>query len=72
MQAHRWTQTQTGGFIYSFNGPHSLFVDTIRSCRAVMVSHMLGYAIWDENDRRISLLERAIQHALSTAQFSNA
>ena len=24
-----------GGYIYSFNGPHSLFVDTIRSLRAL-------------------------------------
>src|SRR5688572_32572902 len=34
VQASRWTVTKNGGFIYSFNGPHSLFVDTIRSCRA--------------------------------------
>src|SRR5215468_2965586 len=28
VQAARWTQTQSGlGYIYSFNGPHSLFVD---------------------------------------------
>ena len=26
-----------GGYIYSFNGPHSLFVDTIRSLRALGV-----------------------------------
>src|SRR5450755_3392437 len=28
VQAHRWTKIKDGGFIYSFNGPHSLFVDT--------------------------------------------
>src|SRR4051812_10038747 len=34
VQAGRWTKIANGGgFIYSFNGPHSLFVDTIRSCR---------------------------------------
>ena len=33
VQASRWTSLPQGGFIYSFNGPHSLFVDTIRSCR---------------------------------------
>ena len=31
-----------GGYIYSFNGPHSLFVDTIRSVRALAVSHCWG------------------------------
>src|SRR5579863_5839915 len=27
VQARRWTTIKSGGFIYSFNGPHSLFVD---------------------------------------------
>ncbi|MGZ8786464.1 MAG: glycosyl hydrolase, partial [Acidimicrobiia bacterium] len=32
VQAMRWTATADGGgFIHSFNGPHSLFCDTIRS-----------------------------------------
>ena len=36
VQAARWTRTQDGlGYIYSFNGPHSLFVDTIRSLRSL-------------------------------------
>ena len=30
VQAARWTATEDGGgYIYSFNGPHSLFVDTM-------------------------------------------
>ena len=33
VQAARWAAVNDGGFIYSFNGPHSLFVDTIRSLR---------------------------------------
>ena len=70
VQAKRWTSIPDGGYIYSFNGPHSLFVDTIRTVRAVMVSHELGFAIWDENDRRINLLERGIQHAIATAQYA--
>lgn len=70
VQAKRWTSIPDGGYIYSFNGPHSLFVDTIRTVRAVMVSHELEFAIWDENDRRISLLERGIQHAIATAQYA--
>ena len=52
-----WTPiADGGGFIYSFNGPHSLFVDTIRSLRALAVSHQLGHVLMGENDRRISLL----------------
>jgi hypothetical protein len=70
VQAMRWTSTQNGGFIYSFNGPHSLFVDTIRSCRALVVSHGLGHMLQGENDKRISLIQRAIQHILSTVRYS--
>ena len=34
VQANRWSYISNGeGFIYSFNGPHSLFADTIRSLR---------------------------------------
>ncbi len=70
VQASRWTQIIDGGFIHSFNGPHSLFVDTIRSCRALMVSHKLGHSLMAENDKSISLLERALQHIKATARFS--
>lgn len=70
VQATRWTSIPGGGFIYSFNGPHSLFVDTIRSCRALVVSHQLGHVLQGENDRRFSLIQRAIQHILSTVRFS--
>src|SRR5438105_5316918 len=36
VQAARWTYISNGeGFIHSFNGPHSLFSDTIRSLRAL-------------------------------------
>jgi unsaturated chondroitin disaccharide hydrolase len=70
VQASRWTPTRNGGFIYSFNGPHSLFVDTIRSCRILMVSHLLGHTLMAENDAWISLLQRALQHMESTARYS--
>ena len=70
-QARRWTPIKGGGgYIYSFNGPHSLFVDTIRSCRALAVSYLLGHKYMDEGDQEISLLERLIKHALSTAEYS--
>lgn len=43
VQASRWSAIKDGGFIHSFNGPHSLFVDTLRSCRSLVVSHLLGH-----------------------------
>ena len=70
VQASRWTSLPSGGFIYSFNGPHSLFVDTIRSCRSLMLAHRLGHVLQGENDLRISLLDRALEHMLSTAAYS--
>ncbi len=70
VQAGRWTEITKGGFIYSFNGPHSLFVDTIRSCRILVASHMLGHVLQGENDERISLLSRAVQHISATAGYS--
>jgi hypothetical protein len=71
VQAARWTDRpgQTG-YIHSFNGAHSLFVDTIRSCRILMVAHRLGHSLMAENDRSISLLDRALQHIASTAKFN--
>lgn len=71
VQAARFTPIRNGGgFIYSFNGPHSLFVDTIRSCRILMLSHQLGHVLQGENDVRISLLERALQHMKTTADYN--
>lgn len=67
VQASRWTNTVDGGFIYSFNGPHSLFVDTVRSCRILMLSHALGHVLQADNDIKISLLDRALQHMKATA-----
>ena len=70
VQTSRWTSISNGGFIHSFNGAHSLFVDTIRSCRALIVSHSLGHIFQGEGDRKIDLLERAIQHMRATADYS--
>jgi hypothetical protein len=71
VQAARWTVLPDGaGFIYSFNGPHSLFVDTLRSLRSLAVAHQLGQVLMGEGDRKISLLERLLVHALATAQYN--
>ncbi len=71
VQASRWAETASGGgYIYSFNGPHSLFCDTIRSVRALMVGHQLGQVLMGENDERISLLRRGVEHAATTAEYN--
>lgn len=70
VQASRWTTIPNGGFIHSFNGPHSLFVDTIRSCRVLLLSHRLGHVLMGENDKKINLLDRSLQHARATAEYS--
>lgn len=71
VQAARWTRTADGtGFIHSFNGPHSLFVDTIRSCRSLAVAHQFGHCLMGEQDQRLSLLRRMIEHAMNTSQFN--
>lgn len=70
-QARRWTTIANGeGYIYSFNGPQSLFADTMRSLRALSLGYQLGHPLMEENDRAISLLERMIQHARTTADFT--
>ena len=71
VQAARWTDLgKEGGYIYSFNGPHSLFADTIRSLRVLAVAHQLGHVLMGEKDRRIDLLERLLQHAETTARYN--
>jgi unsaturated chondroitin disaccharide hydrolase len=71
VQAARWTDLgKEGGYIYSFNGPHSLFADTIRSLRVLAVAHQLGHVLMAERDRRIDLLERLLQHAETTARYN--
>ncbi|PCJ95241.1 MAG: glycosyl hydrolase [Flavobacteriaceae bacterium] len=69
VQAQRWTTTPIGGYIYSFNGPHSLFVDTIRTIRILVAGHLLNHHSSGENDIKINLLKRAYQHAVATAKY---
>ena len=70
VQATRWTPLPDGGFIYSFNGAHSLFVDTIRTVRALGLSHILGHRLLEEQDAPVNLLERLLHHARATATYS--
>ncbi len=71
VQAMRWTPINNGkGYIHSFNGPHSLFADTIRSLRALALSHKLGHILLGEKDAKINLLQRLVDHAAVTAEFT--
>jgi hypothetical protein len=71
VQAHRWTRIANGeGYIYSFNGPQSLFSDTIRSLRVLALAHRLGHVLMGENDTAISLMQRLVEHARTTANYN--
>jgi hypothetical protein len=70
VQATRWTPLADGtGYLYSFNGPHSLFIDSLRSLRSLVLAHQLGHVLLAEQERRISLLERAVYHGLNTHRY---
>ena len=71
VQASRWTKIHDGtGYIASFNGPHSLFSDTIRSLRVLAVGHTLGAVLMGEGDVAINLLDRLVQHSQTTAKYN--
>ena len=71
VQAARWAKTCDGtGYIYSFNGPQSLFVDTIRSCRSLALAHQLGHYLMSERDEKVNLLQRLVDHASNTACYN--
>ena len=70
VQAKRWSRVKDGGYIYSFNGPHSLFIDTMRTCRILLAAHALGHRMLEENDQEINMLDRAITHGLTTAKYA--
>ncbi len=70
VQAHRWTNIgENLGFIHSFNGPHSLFADTIRSLRALVISYLLGGALRGEEDELFVLLDRVVAHIRTTSRY---
>ncbi|MEM1209683.1 MAG: glycosyl hydrolase [Planctomycetota bacterium] len=80
VQAARWAgtpptgspqtaQSPTLGYIYSFNGPHSLFIDTMRTTRILGVAWKLGHALMHEGDRKADLLKRSVLHGLTTNHY---
>jgi hypothetical protein len=71
VQAARWTSLKDGlGYIYSFNGAQSLFIDTIRTLRICCMAHRLGHSLQTEQDQQISLLDRALTHAKTSARYN--
>ena len=71
VQASRWSRIENGGgHIYSFNGPHSLFSDTMRSLRSLALGHMLGAQVLGENDAPIDMLDRLVKHARANADYN--
>ncbi len=71
VQAARWARIHDGrGYIYSFQGPHSLFADTMRTLRSLAIAHRLGHVLMGEADQQISLLERLVHHASVTARYA--
>jgi unsaturated chondroitin disaccharide hydrolase len=71
VQAARWTALPDDlGYVYSFNGSHSLFIDTMRTIRICGVAHTLGHALLGEQDQRFSLLRRLLAHAKTSAKFN--
>jgi hypothetical protein len=80
VQASRWAQTPPVdsdltahapelGYVYSFNGPHSLFIDTMRTVRILGAAWKLGHVLMHEGDRRADLLRRSLLHGLTTSQY---
>jgi hypothetical protein len=57
------------GYVYSFNGPHSLFIDTMRTIRIMGAAWQLGHKLMHENDRAADLLKRSVLHGLCTNQY---
>jgi unsaturated chondroitin disaccharide hydrolase len=71
VQARRFVELPGDlGYVASFNGLHSLFVDTIRSVRVLMLAHALGMDYWGEQDRKEPLLSRALKHIETTLRYN--
>ena len=80
VQAARWSGTpavdspytagaESLGYVYSFNGPHSLFIDTMRTIRILGVAWQLGHVLMHEGDRAANLLKRSVLHGLTTSHY---
>jgi len=70
IQAARWTRTGNAkGYIYSFNGRIPCLSIPFGP-GSLAVAHQLGHVLMGECDQKISLLQRLIEHADTTARYA--
>jgi unsaturated chondroitin disaccharide hydrolase len=61
IQSFRWKETGDDHYVYSFNGPQSLFIDIMMNIRILFRAHQLG----GEEE----LYRRAVTHARTTEKY---
>lgn len=61
IQSFRWKETGEDHYIYSFNGPQSLFIDIMMNIRLLFRAHQLG------GDQE--LYRKAVTHARTTEKY---
>ena len=61
IQSFRWKDTGEDHYIYSFNGPQSLFIDIMMNIRLLFRAHELGGAE--------KLYQKAVTHARTTERY---
>jgi unsaturated chondroitin disaccharide hydrolase len=61
VQSFRWKSTGEDHYVYSFNGPQSLFIDVMMNIRILFRAHQLGGSE--------ELYRRAVTHARTTEKF---
>jgi len=61
VQSFRWKDTGSDHYIYSFNGPQSLFIDIMMNIRVIFRAHELGGSS--------ELFDKAMTHARTTEKY---
>ena len=61
VQSFRWKSTGEDHYVYSFNGPQSLFIDVMMNIRVLFRAHQLGGSE--------ELYRRAVTHARTTEKY---
>ncbi|MEW6128005.1 MAG: glycoside hydrolase family 88 protein [Acidobacteriota bacterium] len=61
IQSFRWKDTGEDHYIYSFNGPQSLFIDIMMNIRLLFRAHQLG--------GEAALYHKAVTHARTTEKY---
>ena len=75
VQSFRWNGNGEDGFIYSFNGPQSLFIDVMMNVRLLFAAHRISA---DARERSADVrglgdpdrvLQRALEHSRTSARY---